>query len=123
MSCLECTDCPDIGTFDICADSVVIGYTTPSAAVTVVITDVALDRPFRFTMATPVSGAITIPNATIDDLQAYFAIGRTYEVRAYTSYTGGPSPNLDGDELPLTLAPTYTTPESCFSFQFKYIIP
>ena len=121
MSCLECTDCPDIGTFDICADSVVIGYTTPSTAIAVVITDVTLDRPFRFTMTTDGTGAITIPNNTIDDLQAYFAIGRTYEVRAYASYTGNNSPNLDGDELPLTLAPTYPTAESCFSFQFKYI--
>jgi hypothetical protein len=123
MSCLECTDCPDIGTFDICADSVVIGYTTPSTAIAVVITDVTLDRPFRFTMTTPVSGAIALPTAPIDNLQEYFAIGRTYEVRAYASYTGGPSPNLDGVKLPLTLPPTYTTSESCFSFQFKYIIP
>jgi hypothetical protein len=123
MSCLECTDCPDIGTFDICADSVVIGYTTPSTAIAVVITDVTLDRPFRFTITTPVSGAITIPNATIDNLQEHFAIDRTYEVRAYASYTGGPSPNLDGVKLPLTLPPTYTTSESCFSFQFKYINP
>jgi hypothetical protein len=123
MSCLECTDCPDIGTFDICADSVVIGYTTPSTAIAVVITDVTLDRPFRFTMTTPGSGAIAIPNATIDNLQEYFTIGRTYEVRAYASYTGGPSPNLDGVKLPLTLAPPSTTTESCFSFQFKYINP
>ena len=123
MSCLECTDCPDIGTFDICNPAdYVIGYTTPNTSVVVAITDVSLNQTFFETQMTNAQGLVAIsPTFAGLPLQKLFAPNRTYEVRVYLDYIGGTAANLDGDELPLTLPPTYTNAESCFSFQFKYI--
>ena len=43
MSCLECTDCLSIGTFDICCETLTLAQADPTTAYKVVITDVTLD--------------------------------------------------------------------------------
>ena len=125
MSCLECTDCPDIGTFDICnAADIVLGYvaSNPNASVLVAITDLSLNQTFHDTVTTNAQGLIQLGTSFAGlPLQSLFAPNRTYEVRVYLDYVGSGAENLDGDELPLTYPPTYVAAQDCFSFQLKYL--
>ena len=108
MSCLECTDCLSVGTFDICCDSITLAQADPSTTLKVVITDVSLNSKTTYDLTTGVSGNITLsPN------EGVYSPNRTYEVRIYLDNAcDSNDPQAMDNEL-------HTDPEFCFSFQFE----
>ena len=108
MSCLECTDCLSVGTFDICCDSIVLAQADPSTTYKVVITDVSLNSKTTYDLTTGGSGNITLsPN------EGVYSPNRTYEVRIY------PDNACDSNDPQEMDNELHTDPEFCFSFQFE----
>lgn len=108
MSCLECTDCLSVGTFDICCESITLAQTDPATNYKVVITDVTLNSKTTYNLTTNGNGDITLaPDETI------YAPGRTYEVRIY------PEDACDFNDPQEMTNDLHEDAELCFSFQFE----
>jgi hypothetical protein len=108
MSCLECTDCLSVGTFDICCDSIVLAQADPSTTYKVVITDVSLNSKTTYELTTGVSGDITLsPN------EGVYSPNRTYEVRIYHEDA------CDFNDPHAMTNDLHPDAEFCFSFQFE----
>ena len=108
MSCLECTDCLSVGTFDICCDSITLAQADPSTTYKVVITDVSLNSKTTYDLTTGVSGNITLsPN------EGVYSPNRTYEVRIY------PDNACDSNDPQAMDNELHPDAEFCFSFQFE----
>ena len=83
MSCLECTDCPSIGSYDICCGGFVVAEgLTPSTDYLVRILDLALNRYMEQVTTADASGQVFV---AID--QYNFSPNRTYEVTVHTDET------------------------------------
>lgn len=108
MSCLECTDCLSIGTFDICCETLTLAQADPTTAYKVVITDVTLDSKTTYNLTTNGSGDITL---TPDE--AIYTTGRTYEVRIY------PENACDFNDPQAMTNDLHEDAQLCFSFQFE----
>ena len=108
MSCLECTDCLSVGTFDICCASITLAQATATTTYKAVITDVSLNSKTTYDLTTNGNGDITLaPDESI------YTTGRTYEVRIYQE---------DACDFNTPQAMTndlHEDPEFCFSFQFE----
>lgn len=89
MSCIECTNCPSIGSYDICCAEITVAEgLTPATDYLVRILDLTLNRYTQQTVTASVSGELTI---AID--QYTFSPNRTYEVTVHTDETC----NVDDD--------------------------
>lgn len=108
MSCLECTDCLSIGTFDICCETLTLAQATPTTAYKVVITDVTLDSKTTYNLTTNGSGDITL----IPD-EAIYTTGRTYEVRIYLQNA------CDFNDPQEMTNDLHEDAQTCFSFEFE----
>lgn len=108
MSCLECTDCLSIGTFDLCCETLTLAQADPTTAYKVVITDVTLDSKTTYNLTTNGNGDITL---TPDE--AIYTTGRTYEVRIYLQNACDLS---DPQEMTNDL---HEDAQFCFSFEFE----
>lgn len=109
MSCLECTDCLDLGSYDVCCEEILIGTAQPSTSYVVRIKDLSLNRIHKQSVTTGVSGEVYL---TPD--QTKFTPNRTYEVRVYQSgdcsFDNPIDIETDLDE----------NIQSCFSLDFFY---
>lgn len=108
MSCLECTDCLSIGTFDICCETLTLAQADPTTAYKVVITDVTLDSKTTYNLTTNGSGDITL---TPDE--AIYTTGRTYEVRIYSENA------CDFNNPQAMTNALHEDAQLCFSFEFE----
>lgn len=106
MACLDCSQCENLGLVDICAESVTFGTATPSTEYTMKITDVSTGAIFIRTITTNVGGDVALPLA---GLYANFTVGRTYEIRIYTS--------LSDFSVPVEMT-NGDTEADCFAFEF-----
>jgi len=89
MSCLECTNCPSIGSYDICCAEITVAEgLTPATDYLVRILDLTLNRYTQQTVTSSGLGELTI---AID--QYTFSPNRTYEVTVYADETC----NVDDD--------------------------
>lgn len=108
MSCLECTDCLSIGTFDLCCKTITLAQADPTTAYKVVITDVTIDNRTFYALTTNANGDVTLtPDEEI------YAPGRTYEVRIYDQNACDLS-----DPQKMTNA-LHEGEHTCFSFEFE----
>jgi hypothetical protein len=110
MSCLECTSCLDLGTYDICCEEVFIGR-MPDAETEylLLIKDLSLNSVIRQLYTSNVSSEVYL----IPD-QNKFAPNRTYEVRVYTAA------NCNFDD-PLDIDTDISEDvQSCVSLDFFY---
>lgn len=108
MSCLECTDCLSVGTFDICCETITLAQADPSTTYKVVITDVTIDNRTSYALTTNANGDITL---TPDE--AIYTTGRTYEVRIYADDA------CDFNDPQAMENDLHPDAEFCFSFQFE----
>jgi hypothetical protein len=83
MSCLECTDCPSIGSYDICCAEITVAEgLTPSTDYLVRILDLTLNRYMQQVVTATGAGELII------DIDQYnFSPNRTYEVTVHTDET------------------------------------
>ena len=109
MSCLECTDCIDIGTYDICSEEVLIGNADPSTEYIVMIKDLSLNSYIKQVVTTDANGDIFL---TPDQFK--FASNRTYEVKVYDSSDNSLSNPIDFD------TDIAEDAQSCVSLDFFY---
>ena len=110
MSCLECTDCLDLGTYDICCEEVFIGRMPETETeYLLLIKDLSLNSIIRQVYESSAQGDVyLIPN------QTKFAVNRTYEVRIYPADACNFDDPLDIDtDISEDL-------ESCVSLDFFY---
>ena len=112
MSCIECTDCPSIGLYDICCEQIVVATAlTASTDYLVRVLDLTLNRYINETVTTDVSG-----NLSISINQSIYAPKRTYEVKVYADADESCSLNSPIEiEMPETAEPT-----DCISFELFY---
>lgn len=108
MSCLECTDCLSVGTFDICCETITLVQADPTTAYKVVITDVTLGSKTTYNLTTNGNGDITL---TPDE--AIYTTGRTYEVRIYLQNA------CDFNDPQAMTNALYEDAQTCFSFEFE----
>lgn len=110
MSCIECTDCPSIGTYDICCDEILVATDlTASTDYLVRILDLTLNRYINETVTSDASG-----NVSISITQAIYAPNRTYEVKVYADATC----SLD-DPIEFEM-PDTSEAADCVSFELIY---
>jgi hypothetical protein len=89
MSCIECTNCPSIGSYDICCAEITVAEgLTPATDYLVRILDLTLNRYTQQTVTSSGLGELTI---AID--QYTFSPNRTYEVTVHADETC----NVDDD--------------------------
>lgn len=110
MSCLECTDCLDLGTYDICCEEVFIGR-MPDAEedYLLLIKDLSLNSIIRQEITSEAQGEVYL----IPD-QTKFAVNRTYEVKVYLAGDCNLKDSIDID------TDISEDPESCVSLDFFY---
>lgn len=110
MSCLECTDCLDLGTYDICCEEVFIGR-MPDAEedYLLLIKDLSLNSIIRQEITSEAQGEVYL----IPD-QTKFAVNRTYEVRVYTAAACNFDDPIDVD------TDISEDAQSCVSLDFFY---
>lgn len=110
MSCLECTECLDIGTYDICCESILIG-TMPAALqdYMFLIKDLSLNSIIRQAVTSDANSDVYL----VPD-QTKFATNRTYEVRVYAADDCNFSNPID-----ITTDLSEDT-QSCLSLDFFY---
>lgn len=89
MSCIECTNCPSIGSYDICCAEITVAEgLTPATDYLVRILDLTLNRYTQQTVTATGMGELII---AID--QYTFSPNRTYEVTVHADETC----NVDDD--------------------------
>ena len=82
MSCLECTDCPSIGSYDICCAEITVAEGLFPQNYLVRILDLTLNRYMEQVVSTNGMGELII------DIDQYkFSPNRTYEVTVHTDET------------------------------------
>ena len=108
MSCLECTDCLSIGTFDLCCETITLAQADPATTYRVVITDVTIDKRVSYALTTNGNGDVTL---TPDE--AIYTTGRTYEVRIY------PDDACDFNDPQEMENDLHEDAQTCFSFEFE----
>lgn len=110
MSCLECTDCLDLGTYDICCAEVFIGrMPAASTEYLLLIKDLSLNSVTRQVYTSNASSEVFL----IPD-QTKFAPNRTYEVRVYAAAACNFDDPIDVD------TDISEDAQSCVSLDFFY---
>lgn len=114
MACLDCSNCPDLGVYDICAESIDLAL-APAALTeyTVVIKDLSTNAKFIYTETSASNKMLSLFPQQVGNRTKKFAPNRTYEISAYIPNQGLNNP------VNLTNPANEDEVSTCFSFTLE----